>query len=215
MRARNSNTPTPSETRWRIVTTAIGLYGRIGHNKTTVADIARELSMSPANVYRFFSSKRAIDGAAVDELLEAALIAVSESARNPSTAIDRLRAVLQAAHRLNVQRFQNEKRLHELVVTAMREQWPEIEASAERMTLVLAEIVGAGQARGELGDGDSIVLARCTLAATEAHLNPVLSPLDRARPELDQMISFCISALRAASPTCRQAAADSAEPRAA
>jgi len=32
----------------------------IGYQKTTVADIAKVLRMSPANVYRFFDSKKAI-----------------------------------------------------------------------------------------------------------------------------------------------------------
>ncbi|HET7714600.1 MAG TPA: TetR family transcriptional regulator, partial [Bauldia sp.] len=42
----------PEETRARIVETAEGLFRRLGFAKTTVADIAAELGMSPANVYR-------------------------------------------------------------------------------------------------------------------------------------------------------------------
>ena len=36
------------------------LFREIGYQKTTVADIAKVLKMSPANVYRFFDSKKAI-----------------------------------------------------------------------------------------------------------------------------------------------------------
>jgi len=36
------------------------LFRQIGYQKTTVADIAKELRMSPANVYRFFDSKKSI-----------------------------------------------------------------------------------------------------------------------------------------------------------
>ena len=36
------------------------LFREIGYQKTTVADIAKVLRMSPANVYRFFDSKKAI-----------------------------------------------------------------------------------------------------------------------------------------------------------
>jgi hypothetical protein len=43
----------------RIVQAAIRLHRQIGFKKTTVADIARGASMSPANVYRFFASKQA------------------------------------------------------------------------------------------------------------------------------------------------------------
>jgi AcrR family transcriptional regulator len=48
-----------SETYERIVETAIGLFKRYGM-KMTIADIARELRMSPANVYKFFASKKAV-----------------------------------------------------------------------------------------------------------------------------------------------------------
>ena len=48
------------DTRERILVVAERLFRQIGYQKTTVADIAKELRMSPANVYRFFDSKKAI-----------------------------------------------------------------------------------------------------------------------------------------------------------
>ena len=56
-----------------ILQSALGLYREIGHKKTNVADIARRSSMSPANVYRFFPSKRAIEQAVVAELSDLGL----------------------------------------------------------------------------------------------------------------------------------------------
>ena len=50
----------PDDTRARIMESAETLFRRLGFAKTTVADIAAELGMSPANVYRFFPSKAAI-----------------------------------------------------------------------------------------------------------------------------------------------------------
>ena len=44
-------------TRERILVVAERLFREIGYQKTTVADIAKVLRMSPANVYRFFDSK--------------------------------------------------------------------------------------------------------------------------------------------------------------
>ena len=43
----------PDDTRARIMDTAEALFRRLGFAKTAVADIAAELKMSPANVYRF------------------------------------------------------------------------------------------------------------------------------------------------------------------
>ena len=48
------------DTRERILVVAERLFREIGYQKTTVADIAKVLRMSPANVYRFFDSKKAI-----------------------------------------------------------------------------------------------------------------------------------------------------------
>src|SRR3979411_3296461 len=50
----------PDDTRARIMEAAEALFRRLGFAKTAVADIAAELGMSPANVYRFFPSKNAI-----------------------------------------------------------------------------------------------------------------------------------------------------------
>src|SRR6516165_2806056 len=50
----------PDDTRERIMQTAEALFRRLGFAKTAVADIAAELKMSPAHVYRFFPSKNAI-----------------------------------------------------------------------------------------------------------------------------------------------------------
>jgi len=48
------------DTRERILVVAERLFRQLGYQKTTVADIAKELRMSPAHVYRFFDSKKAI-----------------------------------------------------------------------------------------------------------------------------------------------------------
>jgi AcrR family transcriptional regulator len=48
---------TREETRERIMVKADELFRQYGFIKTTVADIAAELAMSPANIYKFFSSR--------------------------------------------------------------------------------------------------------------------------------------------------------------
>ena len=59
--ALNGETRTKAEeTRERIMEAAEALFRRMGFPKTAVADIAAELGMSPANIYRFFPSKNAI-----------------------------------------------------------------------------------------------------------------------------------------------------------
>src|SRR3954465_8258266 len=56
-------------TRARIEAVAETLFRSMGYQKTAVADIARELGMSPANIYRFYPSKSAINEAIAARLL--------------------------------------------------------------------------------------------------------------------------------------------------
>ena len=49
------------QSRTRILEVAERYFRRIGYHKTSVADIASELGMSRANIYRFFPSKTAIN----------------------------------------------------------------------------------------------------------------------------------------------------------
>ena len=55
--------PNEKDIRQAIIEAAERLYRKYGFQKTTVADIARELHMSPANVFRFFASKSEINEA--------------------------------------------------------------------------------------------------------------------------------------------------------
>ena len=83
----------PDDTRARIIETAEALFRRLGFAKTAVADIAGELGMSPANVYRFFSSKNAIVEAicqrCLSELDEKAWV-VARSRGSASARVERL-----------------------------------------------------------------------------------------------------------------------------
>ena len=55
--------------RERILVTAERLFRVIGYQKTTVADIAKALRMSSANVYRFFDSKKSINAGVARRLM--------------------------------------------------------------------------------------------------------------------------------------------------
>jgi AcrR family transcriptional regulator len=59
--------------------------------KTTVADIARDLGMSPANVYRFFASKVEIHQAICGRMLAASYQQAYDIRHLPVSASERLR----------------------------------------------------------------------------------------------------------------------------
>ena len=80
-----------TDTRERILVVAERLFRQIGYQKTTVADIAKELRMSPANVYRFFDSKKAIHEGVARVLMGGVEDATQVIATGRGSAASRLR----------------------------------------------------------------------------------------------------------------------------
>src|SRR3954451_1648422 len=108
-----------SDTRERILAVAERLFREIGYQKTTVADIAKALRMSPANVYRFFDSKKAIHEGVARTLMSGVEQAAETIANGRGSATSRLRELLSAIHRMNSERYVGDSKLHEMVEIAM------------------------------------------------------------------------------------------------
>lgn len=182
--------------RRRIVQAAIHLYGEMGHNKTTVADIARSLSMSSASVYRFFPSRRAIEEAVVEEVLKEAVSAAVEAAGGSGPALRSLAAILKAIADCNEGRPTKHRRLQDLITLAVRQNWTVILAYDDRIRGLVRPIIGTGQARGELQGGSPMALTCCLLEAMDVHLNPSRVGAATLRPSFNEMLRFCTGALR-------------------
>ncbi|MCX8135270.1 MAG: TetR/AcrR family transcriptional regulator [Roseococcus sp.] len=161
-------------TRARIADAAERLFRSLGYQKTAVADIARECGMSPANVYRFFASKSAINEAIAARLLggiEAELRVIAAGA-GPAEA--RLRAAVRALHQRGSALFFEEKRLHDMVEAAMAEHWGVIERFLEAVVGLYAALLAEGMARGEFRPRDPVATARSLKQCTVAWMHPAL-----------------------------------------
>ena len=108
------------DTRARIMETAEILFRRLGYAKTAVADIAAELRMSPANIYRFFPSKAAIVQAMCQRCLselEEKVWAVARSKSPASARLERLQLEILAYHKENLL---EEQRVSDIVASRWR-----------------------------------------------------------------------------------------------
>src|SRR3977135_1850831 len=108
-----------TDTRERILVVAERLFRQIGYQKTTVADIAKELRMSPANVYRFFDSKKAIHEGVARTLMGGVAEAAHGIATRSGAAAALLRELMTTIHRMNCERYIVDSKLHEMVEIAM------------------------------------------------------------------------------------------------
>ena len=139
----------PDDTRARIMDTAEALFRRIGYHKTAVADIAAELKMSPANVYRFFPSKNAIIEAICQRCLgecEERAWAAARSRGSAAERIERLVLEILAYHRENLL---TDEKVNDMVLAAIELNWEAIRAHKEHMRMVFEAILRDGIERGE------------------------------------------------------------------
>ncbi|APG88180.1 transcriptional regulator protein, TetR family (plasmid) [Sinorhizobium americanum CCGM7] len=183
----------------RILDSAERLFRHYGYTKTNVADIARDLGMSPANIYRFFSSKTEIHQALCARMLEASYQQASEICRLPVSATERLRRYVLAQHRMTVETMLDEQKVHEMVVVAIEQEWHVIEKHLDRIDKLLAGVIREGIEAGEFAKQDAGVAARCFGASivTLCHPQIVAQCLAKEnRPTPDELIEFAIKALK-------------------
>jgi AcrR family transcriptional regulator len=164
----------PDDTRARIMETAEALFRRLGFNKTTVADIAAELGMSPANVYRFFASKDAIVEAFCKRCLsevEEKAWAVARSKAPAAQRIERLILEILAYHKENLV---TEQRVNELVVAAIEHSWDAIRAHKQIMQNVAELILRDGIEAGEFEPVDPRDTAELIMRSVVVFTHPLL-----------------------------------------
>lgn len=186
------------DTRSRILATADAYFREIGYQKTTVADIARTLKMSPANVYRFFDSKKAINEAVLERLIGESEAVVSGIADRPGLdATARLVAAIKALHDDCTRRCEACPRLHEMIEAAMAESWEVCRHHVARITAGFERIIRDGVARGEFEAADPAEAAACIHAAIARYTHPLLvgSSTLQPVPPVEAMTAFLLRSL--------------------
>jgi AcrR family transcriptional regulator len=187
-----------SDTRERILEVAERLFREIGYQKTTVGDIAKVLRMSPANVYRFFDSKKAIHEGVARSLMGEVEIETQGIANAPGPAVPRLRELLKTVHRMNSERYVGDSKLHEMVEIAMEESWEVCVAHIQRVTESIGAVIAQGMASGEFEKADVPLAALCTCTAMIRFFHPqmIAQSVNKPGPSIDQMIDFVLTGLR-------------------
>jgi AcrR family transcriptional regulator len=185
------------DTRERILVVAERLFREIGYQKTTVADIAKMLHMSPANVYRFFDSKKAIHEGVARTLMGGVEQAAEAIATGRGPAASRLRELMTTIHRMNCERYLGDSKLHEMVEIAMEESWEVCVAHMQRITETIGGVIGEGAASGEFEVSDVPLAAMCACTAMMRFFHPqmIAQCANKPGPSLDQMIDFVLSGL--------------------
>ena len=191
----------------RIVAAAERLFRQYGYQKTTVADIAADLGMSPANVYRFFASKAAITEAVARKVTTVVVEQVRLASEEPGlSACDRLRRMVVAMQRAVTQQCLQDNRMHTMVQAAIEQNWNVIQAHKENLRRLIARVVAEGVAAGEFAAVEDVdVAAQCFQAATISCCHPmIIEHRLRSGDDIDAtvapMIEFALRGLGAREP---------------
>jgi AcrR family transcriptional regulator len=183
----------------RILDSAERLFRHYGYGKTTVADVARDLGMSTANIYRFFASKTEIHQAVCGRMLEMSYNMALSISRLPISASDRLRQYVNGQYKMTVEAMLDEQKVHEMVIVAIERDWHVIEKHIDRIDDIIAQIIREGIAAGEFVEQDARIASMNFGAATVTLCHPqmvaqCLAKENRATP--DALIEFAIRALK-------------------
>jgi AcrR family transcriptional regulator len=188
------------ETITRILDSAEKLFRHYGYAKTNVADVAKDLSMSPANIYRFFASKVEIHQAICARLLRAVQqLAELVLSQDDISAEARLRQWIQALHKITVETMTDQEKVHEMVIVALERDWQVVDAHIDRLNLIVADVIREGILAGEFPPQDPDSAARCFGAATVLLSHPQLVAQCLAKPNRamsEELIEFAIRGLK-------------------
>ncbi len=187
------------EPRVRILAESERLFRHYGYAKTTMADIAEACQMSPANLYRFFESKSALVKAICGKITTDIETRLVQIVRTEASAAQRIEWFIQECHRHTLENLLDHRKVHEMVVIAMEEQWDTVKAHLGRVRAYMQRIIEDGMASGEFPVKDAEFASRCVHAATAYLCHPVIVAQkldDENRVPPAEMAKFLVRALK-------------------
>jgi AcrR family transcriptional regulator len=161
-------------TRERIIQAAENLFRVVGYAKTTVADIAGVLGMSPANVYRYFPTKAHINEEICDRLVRSFEAHCIGAIKKESTAFETIKVFLLEYHRAIRASLLNENRLYDMISIAMEQHWPVIQSHSDRVRRTLCSLIDHGIKSREFKKNDAYKIASAVHESIAIFIYPPL-----------------------------------------
>src|SRR5689334_7446625 len=140
---------------------ALRLFVTRGLRGTTVRDIAASAGVAEGTLYRHWRSKRELARALFRECAAAVAEDVARAAAGETTA----RGKLVAAIRVLFRSARDERFLYEMLILPPSRDARDFITNAASPAAVLADVVAAGQRRGELAEIDPRLAAECIIGA--------------------------------------------------
>ncbi|MFY9986119.1 MAG: TetR/AcrR family transcriptional regulator [Chthoniobacterales bacterium] len=164
------------QTRERILAKTDELVRYYGFAKTTVADIAAALKMSPANIYKFFPSKDALIQAVAELKVAEVKRSLEDVISSSPGALARLEGLALTIFRWLSQYSRHQPQLFQLVLAANAEHWACVEDFKQFLSQKITEIIKAGAQTGEFQISDVGATAAVLIDCMAIVIEPSASP---------------------------------------
>ncbi len=174
------------ETREEILNTAETLFRAQGYASVTIADIATELGMSPANVFKHFRTKTSLVDAIATRAIEQTM-QVLKSLDQKKPAPERLYALAQHVMQSHLDGLHDAPYVFEMILVTVREELDCGERFRMMMTDTIGQIIQAGVVEGTYRVAD---VPRCAQAAFDA-LACVIHPVMIGNERNDILATRC------------------------
>lgn len=154
------------EKRSRIIEIAKRRFAHYGMAKTTMAEIAKDLSFSKALLYYYFPDKNSLYSAVLENLIEESLETTKAAVEKTSTVLEGIHTILEVNMDFKKKYFN----LMEYTIVMRKELPAELEAILirffERQQKIVEQVFRRGIERGELKKVDTTEAARIFLFGT-------------------------------------------------
>ncbi len=128
-----------------------------GYGKTTMAEIAKDVNMSAANLYRYFQNKQDIAVECSDLCMSDRSNKIREAVRQPGfSAVERLRTFVLTSLKTNLEEFEKYPKISELIELVSKEHKELVKDKVQAQCAIIAEILAYGNETGEFDVKDVI-----------------------------------------------------------
>mgnify|MGYP001186183570 CR=1 FL=1 len=185
--------------RSQIVEAAKKRFVHYGYGKTTMAEIAADLNMSPGNLYRYFPGKVDIAEAIADETAEFSFKELRDvAAVQGVSAREKLRAYLHREMEWTFNMLDSDPRIFEIAQFIKKERPHHVNKQLAEERKILAQILRQGNESGEFDIADIDLTSEMMQSATMKFRYPQLwsvLPLDKLKRELDGVFALIVDGL--------------------
>lgn len=179
------------ETREEILNTAERMFRAQGYASVSIADIATELSMSPANVFKHFRTKTSLVDAIATRAIEQTLNALKALASD-RPAPERLYALAQHLMDEHLSEQVDAPFVFEMILVTITEELDCGDRFRQIVVGMIGEIIAAGVEEGAYHADDIPRLANATFDALACVIHPVMTGMEKA----DIMATRCREVVR-------------------